>query len=99
LVHDKWRPTAAEENTYPMISLVAKLKALKSIVIAWEIRKKKDLKAKLEEVEKNTHDYFLTSKNGILSYADKELIRSLLPHKEKILRLEEETWKLKSRAI
>jgi hypothetical protein len=79
--------------------LCSKLKCLKRIVIQWQRDKKLLLQSELLHIESKTAKIFDRCPSQIFDQVDLDTLKSLKLQKEKILTIEESSWRLKSRAI
>jgi hypothetical protein len=66
-------------------------------VIKWLTEKKKKIKSELWQIDMKLGEIFRNYPSQIFSITDKELISSLEKRKVDILRLDGETWRLRSR--
>jgi hypothetical protein len=79
--------------------IVDKLKKLKEEVINWQKEKRKKLQVELWDLEHKLNEVYFRCPSQIFFPEDKELILSYEKRQGEILKLEEESWRLKSRAI
>lgn len=90
-------------NIYPgltiMDRLMEKLRLLKVKVREWEKRQKLDQAYALEEIEVESDLIFLSNTDGLFPCEDKSHLKRSEGDKCDILRVEEEEWRLKSRAL
>jgi hypothetical protein len=99
LVRSKWRDMEDWQEPSTMNTLVAKLKGLKEVVIKWKKEKRLKLKVELCDLEQKIEDIYFSCPSQFFSKEDKDLISSYELRRNEILRLEEEAWHLKIRAI
>jgi hypothetical protein len=99
LVKDHWFSFASDEGDSAMSSLVKKLSALKSKVIGWERDKKRHLRLDLLKIEEQLDVFYDHHKSRLFSDPDFQHVKKLEERKVQILSIEEETWRLKSRAL
>jgi hypothetical protein len=82
-----------------MSKLVRKLTSLKKKVILWERNKKKGLQMELEEIEDEIETIFVGNFEGVFSNRELDRLNVLRSRKAKILKIDEDTWWLKSRVV
>jgi hypothetical protein len=99
LVHSHWEEVDLDPEESTMRKLVRKLSSLKKRVISWEKEKKKGLQMELVEIEDEIEDILAGNFDGVFSNKDLDKLKSLSSRKVEILKIEEDTWRLKSRAI
>jgi len=83
----------------PMDRLVEKLRLLKGTVKRWSREKKIQRDEGLCTLELVMNEVFSDNPTGIYSEKEKDRLTDLEARKQTLLRLEEEEWRLKSRAI
>lgn len=86
-------------DTSAMALLVKKLKHLKEEVILWKKDKKKALHKELSNLEEIIQSFFDKNLAQIFTNIELEQLTLLKKRKENILKIKEETTRLKSRAI
>jgi Flp pilus assembly CpaE family ATPase len=79
--------------------LCSKLKQLKKAVILWQREKKAQLQSDLLLIESRMADLFDKNPSQVFQQDDLDLLKVLKQEKDKILAVEEDTWRLRSRAI
>jgi hypothetical protein len=99
LVRNTWHSMANWLDSSPILLLCTKLRNLKKAVVHWQSDKKKQLHTKLLLIEQKMSEVFEKFPSQVFSQGDLNLLRSLKQRKDKILEMEESTWRLRSRAI
>lgn len=99
LVRSTWKSMILWKDISAMNLIVTKLKKLKEAVASWQKEKRKKIQAEYRDLEQNLTDVFQRYPSQIFTPEDKELIMSLEKRKVEILKSEEESWRLKSRAV
>jgi len=77
----------------------AKLKKLQHIVSKWQMGKKQVLSIELKDVEQRISEVFDNCPSQNFTSSDLDYLSSLKQCKEKILEIEEASWRLRTRAI
>lgn len=100
LVHEHWNTFYSNPCTgKAMVDLPPFLKSLKSIIIPWLHMRKKEHSAELDQIEEHISDYHSDPLYCFQFDPEHKLLLSLIAEKDRLMRIEEEHWRLKSRAL
>ena len=97
LVRSNQHKLVTLEYSFPMDSLVLKLKLMKSLVIKWERNKKQKYKEELVQLDVDLENIYSALPGSFERDTDRVFVLEKERRKLKLLKQEEETWRKKGR--
>lgn len=93
MVKDKWLEMNMVRSDSLMLSLMIKLKSLKSCVLKWDKERKFKMREELYHIERDSERIYPQSNNSPLLDMDKVRVKDVEAKKLHFLLVEEETWR------